>query len=555
MATKRKRPFVERHHGRLRVRWPNADGGLSSASFDDDRNPFADEAAALRYGYEQMGKIARGDQPRAPAGGETFGQWVNIWWGGLDVEESTKDSYRWRIQTLILPEFNDWELTDFAGAGPDINKWEQELRTEQGYSTRTAAGARTTLRTVLGDAISARRLDFPNPADRPRNRGRKAARRKSRGEEKRWASPLEVLLHAERCSLLSGHDTDFLMVVTLGWTAMRWAEVIGLPIRDFRLSRIYVNQQLYERNSHWEVKAPKDGSYRNGADESCGPVDLPPFLTELLSDQAKAMAGVKCTCTGPAPNCTGDAYMFLTPGSCHERRYNYSDRRFRPAADGWYPAAQSGGRKRAPKPVLADLSSWPGVPVPPWPAAVEGEEFVPPMRRGVPRLVSRDGWGHCPHCGLSLQVRQDGAVINHPTSAAECPGSGKEPAEDPPLASWTPLVKGLTPHGLRHGHKTWMDEDGVPEILKADRMGHTVPGIRGVYSHVSDQMRSELVAALQRRWEEALAARFRLCPTSPVAVLDGLLKPLRERSGSVDCSPNLLPTQLKPLRPRPRKGA
>lgn len=42
---------------------------------------------------------------------------------------------------------------------------------------------------------------------------------------------------------------------------------------------------------------------------------------------------------------------------------------------------------------------------------------------------------------------------------------------------WLPLIEGLTPHGLRHSHKTWMLEDAVPEVLQAERLGHTVPGI------------------------------------------------------------------------------
>lgn len=551
MPPNRKRPYAELRNGRWRVRWPDPDGGSSSASYDDAGNPFADKAEALRYGYEQMGRAARGEQPATPKGDITFGEWVNIWWAGLDVEDSTRDSYRWRIESLILPTFNTWPLTDFAGAGPDINAWEQRLQKELGYSRRSAAGARSTLYTILGDAISARGLDMANPAERPRNRGRVATRRQARGAEKKWATPAEVLLLAERCALLSGQDTDFLMVVTMGWTAMRWAEVVGLPQRDFRLSRIYVNQQLYERGGRWEVKAPKDGSYRNGAQDSCGPVDLPPFLSELLSEQTKRAASRKCRCEAARPYCAGDSYMFLTQHDRHERRANYSDRRFRPAADGWHPDSQSGGRKRPTRPVLADLSQWPGMPMPPWPAAVPGEEFAIPARRGTPRLVSAEGWGHCPSCRQSLRLRLDGTVINHPTAAAECPGSGKQPAEDPPLASWLPLVKGLTPHGLRHGHRTWMDEDGIPEVLKSDRMGHRVPGIRGVYSHVSGQMRTELIDALQRRWEQALAERFAFCPTSPVGVLDSLLQPYRERGNDV-CSQKSAPTQLKTLRQRTR---
>jgi hypothetical protein len=36
-----------------------------------------------------------------------------------------------------------------------------------------------------------------------------------------------------------------------------------------------------------------------------------------------------------------------------------------------------------------------------------------------------------------------------------------------------------------------MAEDGIPEILAEQRLGHQVPGMRGLYAHVSDRMRDE----------------------------------------------------------------
>ena len=44
--------------------------------------------------------------------------------------------------------------------------------------------------------------------------------------------------------------------------------------------------------------------------------------------------------------------------------------------------------------------------------------------------------------------------------------------DDVPLACWLPIELGLTPHGLRHSHKTWMAEDGIPEIPAEQRLGH-----------------------------------------------------------------------------------
>lgn len=66
---------------------------------------------------------------------------------------------------------------------------------------------------------------------------------------------------------------------------------------------------------------------------------------------------------------------------------------------------------------------------------------------------------------------------------------------------WAPLRPGLHFHDLRHTHKTWLIEDGVPEVAQCKRLGHRMPGVRGVYSHVSQPMVDALLTGLQRRWE------------------------------------------------------
>ena len=124
-------------------------------------------------------------------------------------------------------------------------------------------------------------------------------------------------------------------------------------------------------------------------------------------------------------------------------------------------------------------------------------------------------------------MRLDAKTVAHKNESGHCPGSGELPADDPPLASWLPVKDGLTPHGLRHGHKTWMAEDGIPEILAEQRLGHQVPGMRGLYAHASERMREELTAALHARWEESLRQRAAINPHSPVPLLDTLLAPFR----------------------------
>ena len=42
-------------------------------------------------------------------------------------------------------------------------------------------------------------------------------------------------------------------------------------------------------------------------------------------------------------------------------------------------------------------------------------------------------------------------------------------------------------------------EDGIPEILAEQRLGHQVPGMRGLYAHASQQMREKLTVTLQAR--------------------------------------------------------
>ena len=137
---------------------------------------------------------------------------------------------------------------------------------------------------------------------------------------------------------------------------------------------------------------------------------------------------------------------------------------------------------------MADASAFPGSPVAAWPPPASCGSFAPPSGRGIQRLPAGT-----------------------------------------PLACWLPVRKGLAPHGPRHSLKTWMTEDGIPEILAERRLGHDVPGMRGLYAHVSQRMRDELTAALRARWEDSLRQRAMIDPHSPVPLLDELLAPLRGR--------------------------
>lgn len=56
-------------------------------------------------------------------------------------------------------------------------------------------------------------------------------------------------------------------------------------------------------------------------------------------------------------------------------------------------------------------------------------------------------------------------------------------------------------HLLRHGHKEWLDEAGIARVAVEARMGHELPGVEGVYSHVTVPMEARIMEVLQERWE------------------------------------------------------
>ena len=248
-----------------------------------------------------------------------------------------------------------------------------------------------------------------------------------------------------------------------------------------------IQWKLYEFGGHFYRGRPKDGSIR--------PADLPPFLAELLTWHKTQIKGRRCTCrkfdeaTGPASGttwCTGAEYMFLSPGGSHYRRVHIRRTLLSPGRGRL--VSRTGAPVRAARPDrherAVSRAASRGVA-----RCRPGEEFVPPTGRGVSRFVSDPATARCAVCRRAFPRRLDGLVISHKSNGDRCPGSGQVPGEDLAVASWAPLIKGLTPHGKRHGLKVWMDEDQIADVLKSERLGHDEPGMRGVYGHVSPAMR------------------------------------------------------------------
>lgn len=501
-----------------RARWFSPTGKRES------KGGFTSKKDALKYGRDQEAAI-RNNTYVDPRGGKiTLTEWANRWYPALDLELGTLSNYRYHIQAHILPEFGTRTLASLNTE--EIAAWEKDM-VSLGYTPKVAREARSTLSNMLNDAVP--RYLPANPAARRRGKGRRGQRRIERAEraERQWALPLEVLLFAERCAALSGLDTDFVMNVTMAYTGMRWSEALGLLPGCLEGQQLRIDWKLYELDGRFYRGRPKDGSIRR--------VDVPPFLTELIAWHMRTCPPRSCTCRNSEPPwCPGERYVFLGARAGHFRRSNYSSRIVRPAADGWYPArpdprTRHSSGQRSPVPVLADVTGpLPGRPLPPWPPVTPGKEFEPPQGKGVRRLTADGKHGRCPVCQRSGLLRMDGTLVRHKLGDAVCAGTGRPPQETG-IASWLPVRRGLTPHGLRHGHRTWLDDLGVQEMLKSERMGHEMPGMAGVYGHIMPEWRERLRAQLQELWQASLHERARLDPRSAVPVLDGLLAPYRER--------------------------
>ena len=491
-----------------RARWRGPGGRRES------QGGFASRKEALQYAKDQEETIRFNTYIDPRAGRITLTDWANRWYPGLDLELGTLSNYRYYIEVHILPAFGELPLTSLTTES--IARWEKET-IARGYTPKVAREARSTLSNMLGDAIP--RYLQANPAARRRGKGKRGQRRIERAEraERQWATPLEALLFAERCAALSGSDTDFLMIVIMAYTGMRWSEALGLLPGCLQGEQLRIDWKLYELESRFYRGRPKDGSIRS--------VDIPPFLAALLGWYLATYPPKVCTCGGSEPPwCPGERYVFLGTRRGHFRRSNYSSRIVRPSAHGWYPK-RGAPHARLAMPVLADMAApLPGRPLPPWPAAVAGQEFAPPRGRGVRRLSTDSKHGRCSACGRSGLLRLDGTLVRHKTAGGVCPGTRHQPRDAAP-ASWLPLRRGLSPHGLRHGHQTWLDDLGVPEVLKSERMGHEIPGMAGVYGHVMPEWRDRLRTQLQELWEASLHERARLSPHSAVGLVDKLLAP------------------------------
>ncbi|KJK57499.1 LacI family transcriptional regulator [Saccharothrix sp. ST-888] len=414
-------------------------------------------------------------------------------------------NYRRHIEEHLLPEFENVFLDEITKGA--IDAWERKER-DRGYAPSSIKTWRGTLHLILADAVDEGLRDS-NPATRRRGRGKRAGRSRNRGPEKVVTSALGILLIAERAALLSGRDDEFVGIVLKGYTGLRWGEIVGLETEFIRPAAVRVEWQLYELDSGELHRCPpKDDSHRT--------VDTPGFLSGLLTGQV-ASANVK-------------------PCTCHGLRYLFSGH------------GAANGAARRPGAKLVDVARAAGVSTGTVSNVLNRLLAVAlDTRDRVEKAIADLGYIRAWASGENAaHWRRNGFAtwLFHPAATGWYPKKAPEEARPVPLlaepwpgipargrgaaaraeACWLPIARGLTPHGLRHTHKTMMDEFGTPPKLKDERMGHEDGSVQARYSHITADMRRKLMDDLTAVWEQSLDARRRMSAGSPVRVLDTLLR-------------------------------
>lgn len=436
--------------------------------------------------------------------GLAFAEYVNDWMDEQDLALTTTHNYESHIQCHMLPTFGPMPLVGITRKA--VVDWEKELRAA-GYAAESIRTYRALLHVILEDATRAGKIPS-NPAQRPRNRGRRSGRKANRGAEKVITTTLGALLIAERMALLAGRDDEFVAGILKFFTGMRLGELRGLEPEYVSKLKLRVEWQLAEVAGQFVKCEPKNESQRD--------VDLPEFLWQLVVDFIARTNPQPCDChhlthvfhgqakrrsRGSSSGVTqrmiadraevsvgtvsavmrgdkkvhelthrrvlraADELGYIAPSTgqeaSHWRRSGFYVWLYTPAVSGWYPAK---GERSPQRPVPINAEHFPGVPV----------------------------------RGRNAHSRSD--------------------------ACWMPIAKGMTPHGNRHSHRTLLEELGTPKVLIDARIGHEDSSVQANYTHVTQAMIDRLMADLTEEWFKALDKRLAMSPTSPVAVLNLLLR-------------------------------
>ena len=386
------------------------------------------KADARQAGQDAEADVRAGRWRDPSAAGVMFADWAAGWYAGLELAESTMANIKRHLQEHLLPFFGATALGEIDAAL--IGAWEKSEKTA-GYQQSSIRTWRGTLHTCLEDS----RLEV-NPATRKRGRGKRAGRKSGNGgPEKVITDELGALLIAERMAILSGRDDEFVMVLTAFWDGLRLGETVGLEKEYARPKTLRVEWQLHEVEGVLLRCPPKDDSF--------GDLDQPPFLVRLLAGHITRTKPRKCPCHG-------QAYVFRgmgRPRGVPEEGLSLRDVAAVAQVSETVVATVAGGKGRVGDSTRRHV-----------------ESVIKAM--GYRRNPAPDGpawhWRRSAFEEMFTAAASGWLPPRSPLPRRPVPLRGEWPgervrgrnAQGRAEFCWLPVAGGLTPHGLRHSHKT-----------------------------------------------------------------------------------------------------
>ncbi|MFE2021346.1 LysM peptidoglycan-binding domain-containing protein [Streptomyces sp. NPDC059499] len=438
--------YAEKRGKSWRVRYQLPNGKYDSES------GFETKQDALDYGRAQETDVQRKVFINPSDGRKSFGSWVEDWAKVMDVGETSRQTYSSRLNAVILPKWKDTPIGDITSMG--YKAWQAQLKGQ--FKKNYVDAIEGLMRMLLDDAVEERLIPSnPMPSGSKRRRGRHVAA--TTEDTYVWPTPRQAHAVADNARALRGFQW-YVMILTAAYTGLRMGEVAGLRREHLQLLALEYGRSLrVQWQGQWLTEPAKHTVNKGESLESIAALrHADPARAADIADANGLAAGERLRAGRKLA--LGKGFTLIPP------KY-------------------SSYRTLILPPFLGELLSEL--------LAQEGghEYLVFPSQRGKPLRVDDQFYGRFWH---PIVEGQDAEPVRRGRKAQ--------------LA--LPAVQGvadMVPHGLRHGHKVWLDEQGHPRVAVEERMGHRLKGVEGTYSHTSPEMELGIAKGLQRAWEESLA--------------------------------------------------
>ncbi|MFF2405766.1 LysM peptidoglycan-binding domain-containing protein [Streptomyces sp. NPDC058092] len=436
--------YAEKRGKSWRVRYQLPNGKYDSES------GFETKQDALDWGRAQETDVQRKVFVNPSDGRKLFGEWVDEWQQVMDVGEMSQQTYGSRLNAVILPKWKNTPIGDITSMS--YKAWRAQLVDQ--YKKNYVDAIEGLMRMLLDDAVDEKLIPFnPMPAGSKRKRGRHIP--VETGDEYVWPTPRQARLLAENARTLRGFQW-YVMVLTVAYTGLRMGEVAGLRRDQLHLLGLEYGKSLrVQWQGQWLTEPAKHTVAKGETLESIAALrHADPKRAADIAKANEMETGAKLRAGQKVQLAKGFTLL---------------------------PPKYSSYRTLILPPFLGDLLSE-------LLAANSHEYLVFPSQRGRPLRVDDQFYGRFWH-----------PIVE---------GQGEEPSRKGRRAQAPlPAVDGISemvPHGLRHGHKVWLDGQGHPRVAVEERMGHKLQGVEGTYSHTSPEMELGIAKGLQKAWEKSL---------------------------------------------------